>query len=169
MKNNSNTISSNNASNYSSDIAAKIHISESELELAYNDYSYEDFYSNPTKYYSTMQALGMNVKEGITFQPTCLHRNRLNKAVICGRYYGNERTDPEWLKSPFASQAAKDKAANCRLIDEIYQQRGLTQTAQIAGELKDAYQKKDAGAVEGLLELCKNYDEDEEYKESKEN
>ena len=150
----------NQYNQYSSDIAAKIHISESEIILANNEYTYDDFTKNPKKYHSVLYDLGLDTNFNFVFQPTCLHRNRLNKVVICGRFYGDERTDKDWIGAGYASQAAKDKASNCRLVDEMYQQRGLTQTAQVAGELKDSYEANDKDAVEGLLELCKDYEED---------
>ena len=138
---------------YSSDIAAKIHISESEIILANNEYTYEDFTKNPKKYHEVLYSLGLDTNFNFVFQPTCLHRNQLNKVVICGRFYGDERTDNEWITSGYASRAAKDKASNCRLVDEMYAQRGLTQTAQIAGELKDAYEQEDQEEVDNLLKL----------------
>lgn len=127
---------------YFSDIAAKIHISESEIVLVNSEYTYDDFLNNPQKYNDLFFSLGMDMNYSFVYMPIHLHRNRLNKVVICGRFYGDERTDKEWISSGHASQAAKDKASNCRLIDEMYQVKGLTQTAQVAGELKDSYTKE---------------------------
>ena len=126
---------------YYSDIAAYSTISESELALVLDDYSVDYFYE-PTKKKvldAILWELGMDTKQKYELQDVTQHRNKLGNVVTCGRYFGHERQDQEWLQSGLASQEAKDKAKSNRLVDEMYFQKGLTHSAQVAAEIKDKY------------------------------
>ena len=46
------------------------------------------------------------------------------------------------MQSGFASQAAKDKAKNSRMLDDLYREKALTIDAQAALERKDMFASK---------------------------
>ena len=52
------------------------------------------------------------------------HRNRFNNLITTYRWVGNSRLDKEWIQSPYASVAAKDKATGNRLLVDCYRLRG---------------------------------------------
>lgn len=54
----------------------------------------------------------------------CTHRNRFNNIVTDWRWCGNSRMDEEWLNSPYASKAAKDRSLGNKLLIESYLKRG---------------------------------------------
>lgn len=138
-----------NNGNYKSDIAAVIHISESEVKMIEEGYDYSWYKGNRYKLDSCLYKLGLDVRKGYTLQDISLHINRLGDRVTCGRYYGDERTDKEWIESGLASQEARDKTLNSPLLDDLYRQKGLTVGSQIAGELKDVY----TGNSSDMLEM----------------
>lgn len=123
-------------------IAAYVHVSEVEVYAADNEYEHSWFEStNPNyiKLLGILYDLGIDTNEYIELQAPVQHRNRLNKIVTCGRYFGAERTDKEWLKSGYASREAIDKASGSKLLEELYRAKGLTIDAQLAMEYKDKY------------------------------
>lgn len=122
-------------------ISNVIHISESEIAALYPDYEYSWFEEYPDKIRGILFDLGLDTNEHWEFQDATQHRNRLNKVVTCGRVYGSERTCKEWLNSGLASQAAKDKAKNSRLLDDLYRSKAMTIDTQLALESRDRYQK----------------------------
>ena len=122
--------------NYVSKIASKLHVSESELAMLYPDYSAS---WNEEKVKKALWELGLNSNLDFEFQQASQHRNRANKIVTCGRFYGYEREDIEWIKSGFASQAVKDKLKNSRILDDLYRAKGLTEDCIEAAEWKDKY------------------------------
>jgi len=130
--------------NFVSKIAAKIHVSESEVAALYPEYdvSWNNSWNNSIKLERALWELGLNTNCNYHLQDVAQHRNRMGKIVTCGRYYSDERTDPEWLSSGYASKAAIDKAKNCRMLDELYRQKGLTEDVQEALEAKDFYRDK---------------------------
>ena len=122
-------------------IAAVMHVSESELILAEPNYGFQWAESNKDKLNKLLWDLGLDSNFQFEFQPAVQHRNRLNQIVTCGRYYGTERSDYEWIKSGYASEAAIDKAKGSKFVDDLYRSRGLTVDVQVALEIKDKYNK----------------------------
>jgi hypothetical protein len=120
-------------------IMAVLHVSESELQMVIPEYSKQWADSNPAELKDALWKLGLDTNFQYTFQTATQHRNRLSQVVLAGRYYGDERSDPEWLKSGYASQAAIDKARGSKFTDDLYRQKGLTVDTQIAMEIKDKY------------------------------
>lgn len=124
---------------YYSVIMSVLHISESEIAALYPDYSYSWLENDIEKLKGILFDLGADVNQHWEYQEPTQHRNRLNKVVTCGRYFCQERLDDEYIKSGFASQAAKDKAKNSRLLDDLYKQKALTIDTQMALEARDKY------------------------------
>jgi hypothetical protein len=129
-----------------SQIAAVIHVSESEVVLVHSDY--ESSWNNPCnpnhlKLVSTLRGLGLSTNFPYEYQQVSQHRNRLGQVVVCSRWFGDEREDSEWVNSKYSSQAAKDKAKRSEFLDDLYRQKGLTTDAQVAMEIKDSYNKKE--------------------------
>lgn len=52
------------------------------------------------------------------------HRNKFNEVVTCDRICGMERTDDSWISSGYASNEAKDKARNNKLLNDLYRLKG---------------------------------------------
>jgi len=121
-------------------IATPLHVSETEIAKVYPDYNYS-WFEEDLKYNfkGILFDLGLDSKQHYEYQVPSQHRNRLNEVVTSGRYYGVERSDDEWLKSGFASEAAKDKAKNSRLCDDLYRAKALTIDTQLALEARDKY------------------------------
>lgn len=124
-----------------SDIAAQVHVSESEIVMVCPEYQ-NSWYDDETKKEKLKQILndfGMDTSRPIYVQGPFQHRNKLNKLVTCFRYYGDERLDSDWINSGYASLEAKDKVNGGKFIQELYQARGLTNHAQVAASIKDSY------------------------------
>lgn len=128
---------------YYSVIQASIHVSQSEVAQAYPDYEYSWNETQVDKLNGILFDLGLDTKQHYEFQDVSLHRNRLNQVVTCHRWYGSERLDDDWIKSGYASQAAKDKVKNSRMIDDLYKMKALTIDTQLALEARDRYQKNE--------------------------
>ena len=124
---------------YTSMIATPIHISESEIAAVYPEYQANWLEDNIEDLKSVLFDLGMDTNQHFELQPVTQHRNRLGKVVTCARYTGEERSDPEYLKSGMASREAKDKAKNSQMLDCLYREKGLTVDAQLAMEKRDMY------------------------------
>lgn len=122
-------------------ISAKIHVSESEIAASYPDYNADWETKYPFKLKEILWNLGLDSTQDYIIQEATQHRNRIGQMVTCARYYGNERIDPYWLKSGLASQAAKDKAVNNKLLDESYRTRYETEDTQDYLERRDMYDK----------------------------
>lgn len=105
-------------------ITALCIVSASEIAVGYPDFTYDLIETNRDKFLKILYDLGMDTSQQIEIQPDTQHRNRLDKIVICDRYVGHERTDLEWINSGYASQEAKDKKLNNRLINDLYKLRG---------------------------------------------
>jgi len=120
-------------------ICAVIHVSESEIKTAYDNYNDEWEVNFPRKFSSILWDLGLDTTQDYTKQINIQHRNRLNQVVQCTRWYGNERSDEQWLKSTNASRAALDKSQNNHIVDDIYRQRHETVDAQYTLEQRDRY------------------------------
>ena len=120
-------------------IAAVIAVSESEIALLYPEYSADKPLAEIKPY---LWELGLDTNQAFEVQPVMQHRNRLKKVVTCARYFGHERTDPEYIASGMASREAIDKSKNSRFLDEIYRSKGMTMDVQAAMEIKDRYNKE---------------------------
>lgn len=118
-------------------IVALCIVSESELAAVIPNYSRE--YEDLPEFNKILFGLGMDTTKRIETQDALMHRNRLNQVVICRRYVGQERLDPEWITSGYASVEAKDKVSGSRLMEDIYRAKGLTQDAQDRLEARDVY------------------------------
>lgn len=124
---------------YFSMIQASLHVSESEIAALYPDYEYNWFDNDIEKLKSILFDLGLDTAQYFEYQTATQHRNRINKIVTCGRFYGSERSDTDWLNSGYASAAAKDKSRNSRLTDDLYRMKALTIDTQLALEARDKY------------------------------
>lgn len=62
--------------------------------------------------------------------------------MICSRWVGKERLDDKWIKSGYASKAAIDKSSGCRLLEDSYRSRQLTEDIQARLEERDARASK---------------------------
>ena len=120
-------------------IAAVVHVSESEIILAYPNYRDGWDVDFPRKFNSVLWFMGLDSSQDFSKQTEITHRNKLNKIVSCHRWYGNERSDEQWLNSGCASQAAIDKSKNNPIVDDSYRQRNETTDAQYTLEQRDRY------------------------------
>ena len=120
-------------------ICAVIHVSESEIKLGYSDYRKGWDTDFPKKFSNILWSLGLDSTQEFTVQNNLIHRNRLKSIVQCDRWYGNERSDIEWLTSGLASQSALDKSKNNHIVDDSYRQRNETVDAQYTLEQRDRY------------------------------
>lgn len=131
----------NKKKEYYSVIQSTIHISESEIAILYPDYQYSWFENNTEKLKGILFDLGADTNQYFEYHEPTQHRNRLGKVVTCGRYFCQERLDNDWIKSGYASEAAKDKVKNSRMLDDLYRAKGLTVDMQEAMERKDKYKE----------------------------
>lgn len=115
-------------------------VSETEIAMQYPEYNSDWLSENIDDLKTILWDFGMDtLNENFTVSDVVQHRNRLNQIVTSARYVGLERSDTEWLNSGYASQFAKDKAKDSRLLDDIYRSHGLTTDMQDAMEAKDKY------------------------------
>lgn len=128
---------------YTSLIAIPLHVSESEIAFLFPDYDFSWLSLQKNRLKKVLFDLGMNTENYFVFQEVTQHRNRMNNVTTCGRYFGEERTDNDWLNSGKASQAAKDKVKNSIFLDDLYRRKGLTIDVQKALEEKDKYFQED--------------------------
>ena len=119
-------------------IAAQIEISESELVKVLPDYKSSMETDQPTKFKLMLHALGLDISQPYERQDGLQHRNRFNEVVVCSRWVGVERLDTAWIQSGYASKAAIDKASGCRLLEDSYRARGLTEDVQRRLEERDS-------------------------------
>lgn len=126
---------------YYSVIATPIHISESEIAIICPDYNANWLAENTDYLKSVLYDLGMDTAKHFEVHEVVQHRNRLGNVVTCSRYYGEERSDDEYLRSGYASTAALDKSRNSRLTDDLYRMKALTIDTQMALEARDRYCK----------------------------
>ena len=144
---------------YKSEICAVCHVSESEIILLDEFKSYDcgtwQRYENTEKLKKALWTFGLDVQEGWDYQ-VVQHRNRCGKIVSCGRYSGIERSDEEWLNSGVASKAAKDRAANSRILDDLYALKGQTVTMQKRASEMDAYAYRFQEEEDKKEEACEN-------------
>lgn len=114
-------------------------VSESELQLAVPDYSYEYENTHPEAFKSIMFDFGMDTSQEFKRQDGLTHRNKLNQVVTCSRWVGNERIDSAWVESGYASKEAMDKHSGSKILEDLYRKRGETQDIQDYLNERDAY------------------------------
>lgn len=101
-------------------------ISLSEIAKVLPEITYEWIESNQEEFMKILHDLGCDVSNPSTIeiQTDLTHRNFFNEIVVCTRYVCNERTDPEWVNSGYASRAAIDKSKNSALLIDLYRLKG---------------------------------------------
>lgn len=108
-------------------IAAIVYVSLSEIQTV-APWVTEDFIENNKEVFDKMLFdLGIDMNYPYETQ-VVTHRNRFNNLITCPRYVGNERTDPEWINSTYASVEAIDKSKNSRLLTDCYRMRGMVES-----------------------------------------
>ena len=120
-------------------IVALCIVSESELVVGLPSYSKDFETDNPKEFKQILYDIGMDVSKVVERQDGLWHRNRLNKVVFCSRYVGYERLDVSWITSGYASQEARDKASGCKLLEDMYRIKNLTEDRQALLEARDQY------------------------------
>lgn len=123
---------------HSSIVALRI-ISESEIVYEYPEYEASWEKTRLIKLENILYSYGLDTTKSYERQDGLWHRNGFGKIVLCSRYVGQERQDPEWITSGYASQEAKDKYSGSRLLEDIYRARRLTEDTQAALEARDRY------------------------------
>lgn len=121
-------------------IVALCIISESEIVKVLPNYS-SDFENDDLKFKSFLFSLGMDINKPYKRQDGLQHRNRFNEVVVCSRWVGEERIDPWWINSGYASKEAIDKASGSKILEDIYRSKQLTEDAQAMLEARDKYNK----------------------------
>ena len=120
-------------------IAALQYVSESDIYAvfwkSFAEMSQEEFHE-------VLWQFGLDYKKGYEQQDNIQHRNRQNKIVVCHRWVGGERLDDEWLNTGYASKEAKDKASGCKVLEDLYRSKCLTEDVQSSLEMKDKYTRK---------------------------
>jgi hypothetical protein len=107
-------------------IVALVSVSLSELQTFDNKYTEEWATDNPEELESVLYKMGLNPSMPYERQLKT-HRNRFNAVITCSRFMGYERTDEEWINSGYASEEAKDKVKNNKLLNDLYRFKGLTE------------------------------------------
>lgn len=123
-----------------SSIVALCIISESEICKVLPDYSYE-LEQDQERFLNLLHNLGMDVTKNYQRQDGLQHRNRFNEIVVCSRWIGQERTDPLWINSGYASKEAIDKASGSKILEDLYRSKYLTEDTQALLEARDKYSK----------------------------
>lgn len=105
-------------------IVALVFISLSEIVLLEPNVSKEWAVQNREKFEKLLHSVGLDTSRAYELQENITHRNRFNWLVETDRWVGNERIDPDWVNSGYASQEAIDKSKSSRLLVDLYRQRG---------------------------------------------
>ena len=108
-------------------IAAILVVSESEIATVMPEFNLQWSKDNPEKFKQMLYELGFDVSKEVECQEGLTHRNRFGAVITCARWVGDERIDKEYVKSNFASQAAKDKSLNNRMLNDLYKQKGMVE------------------------------------------
>ena len=119
-------------------IVAQLEISESEIVKVMPEYNAAFEEDNPTRFKLMLYGLGMDISQYYERQDAIQHRNRFNEIVVCSRWVGSERVDDQWLNSGYASKSAKDKASGCKLLEDSYRSRQMTEDIQSKLEERDS-------------------------------
>jgi len=105
-------------------IAAFEAISLSELQTVMPWVNKEWIDENPDAFKHMLFDCGIDIYNYPADEQFNTHRNRFNNLITTWRWVGNSRIDKEWVESPYASTAAKDKAKGNRLLIDCYRMRG---------------------------------------------
>jgi len=108
-------------------ITALCIISASEIAKVMPDFTYAFAEQNPHQFQDILFDLGFDITQPIEKQEFIPHRNRFDEIVQCDRWVGYERTDYMWIHSGYASDLAKDKASNSKLLEDLYRHKGLAE------------------------------------------
>lgn len=119
-------------------IVALCIISESEIAKVLPSYSSE-YETDNERFKQFLYSIGMEVNKPYQRQDGLQHRNRFNEVVVCSRWVGEERIDPEWINSGYASKEAIDKASGSKILEDLYRSKYLTEDAQALLEARDKY------------------------------
>jgi len=109
-----------------SNIIALVYISLSELQTVDPKYTEDWVDNNPDDVVKVLRSLGLETNLPYERQ-FCTHRNRFGNINTTSRFVGNEMTNQEWIDSPYSSQEAKDRVLNNKLVNNLYQMRGMTE------------------------------------------
>ncbi len=104
-------------------IPAIIQISLSEIQKVKPEVTKEWVESNQGEFVQMLHSLGADITYKVTEEYN-QHRNRFDEVVTTLRWTGEERADSDWLTSGYASEAAKDRGLNNRLLEDCYRIRG---------------------------------------------
>ena len=106
-------------------IPALVFVSHSELLRVRPELTLRYIEDNQEEFYTILYELGINTKLDMSIEIDLLHRNRFFEVVQCTRWSGYERLDDAWLNSGHASNEAKDKACNSKLLEDLYNKKGF--------------------------------------------
>lgn len=124
-----------------SNIVALCIISESEIAKVIPEYNCK--MEGTAKFKQILFELGMDTSKPIIRQDGLQHRNRLNEVVLCSRWVGDERIDPDWISSGYASKEAIDKASGSKMLEDLYRSKFMTEDTQAILEARDRYAAKE--------------------------
>lgn len=109
-------------------IAAICYISLSEIQTVDRSITEEFIQNNPKQFEKILYDLGLDTQNYPFECQEVTHRNRFGNIITCKRWVGNERGDPVWLSSNYASLEARDKSLNNRILTDLYMARGLVES-----------------------------------------
>lgn len=105
-------------------IAAFEAISMSELQTVKPEISKDWIDENPEEFKQMLYNCGLDSYNYIVDEQFNSHRNRFNNIITTWRWVCMSRTDKDWVSSPYASQASKDRALGNKLLIDSYRLRG---------------------------------------------
>lgn len=108
-------------------IAAICIVSESEISTVMPEFNLQYAKENPEELLKILHGLGFDTKREIELQEGLTHRNRFGAVITCARWVGDQRIDPAWLSSGYATQEAKDKANGSKLLNDLYRIKGMVE------------------------------------------
>lgn len=100
-------------------MVAVVVVSLSELQTVVPSMKQGYHLSNPIAFRTILHNMGLDTNKPFELQEGLTHRNRLNAVVTCDRWVGNERTDPEWVKSGYASREARNEASGSKMVRDL--------------------------------------------------
>lgn len=106
-------------------IALKI-VSAYDIAKVFPSFTYNYVKTNPKEFQDILYQFGMDINRMYEIQENVQHKTIDGTVVQGDRYVGDERTDPEWLSSKWASRESKDKASGSKLLNDLYRQKGLS-------------------------------------------
>ena len=109
-------------------IAAICYLSLSEIQTVDPSITEDFIQNNPKDFEKILYELGMDVYNYPVDEQELTHRNRFGNIITCKRWVGNERTDKEWLNTPYSSPEARDKSLNNKILTDLYMARGLVES-----------------------------------------